>query len=92
MFLVVTAVSVVAAHTVIQIKPTVVPLHDIRRVHVFTVGIIGILIGPEGGFEEEEIRRLTEQGCRTVSLGTRILRTETAGMAVLAQILYELES
>ena len=53
---------------------------------------IGILIGPEGGFEEEEIRRLTEQGCRTVSLGTRILRTETAGMAVLAQILYELES
>ncbi|MBQ6425401.1 MAG: 16S rRNA (uracil(1498)-N(3))-methyltransferase [Clostridia bacterium] len=53
---------------------------------------IGILIGPEGGFEEDEISRLRERGSRTVSLGTRILRTETAGMAMLAQILYELES
>ena len=53
---------------------------------------IGILIGPEGGLEESEVGRLSELGCRTVSLGTRILRTETAGMAVLSQILYELES
>ncbi len=53
---------------------------------------IAILIGPEGGFEEDEIRSLAEKGFRMVSLGTRILRTETAGMAMLAQILYELES
>lgn len=53
---------------------------------------IGVLIGPEGGLEETEVRRLTDLGGKTVSLGTRILRTETAGMALLSQLLYELES
>ncbi len=52
---------------------------------------IAVIIGPEGGFSEEEIRILTEKGAVSVSLGTRILRTETAGMAMLAQILYEVE-
>ena len=52
---------------------------------------IAIVIGPEGGFSEEEIALLTEEGARAVSLGTRILRTETAGMAMTAQILYEVE-
>ena len=52
---------------------------------------MGVLIGPEGGFTPEEVARLTERGAVTVSLGARILRTETAGMAMLAQILYEVE-
>ena len=52
---------------------------------------IAIVIGPEGGFSEEEIAILTEKGAVSVSLGTRILRTETAGMAMLAQIMYEVE-
>ena len=52
---------------------------------------IAMLIGPEGGFSEEEVNRLTERGAKSVSLGKRILRTETAGMAMLAQILYEVE-
>ena len=52
---------------------------------------IAIVIGPEGGFSEEEIAILTEKGASPVSLGTRILRTETAGMAMLAQIMYEVE-
>lgn len=52
---------------------------------------IAILIGPEGGFAEEEIRLLCERGAKSVSLGSRILRTETAGMAMLAQIMYEVE-
>lgn len=52
---------------------------------------IAIVIGPEGGFSEAEIEQLTKKGARSVSLGTRILRTETAGMAMTAQILYEVE-
>ena len=52
---------------------------------------IAIVIGPEGGFSAEEIAILTEKGAVPVSLGTRILRTETAGMAMLAQIMYEVE-
>ena len=53
---------------------------------------IAILIGPEGGFSEREIEILRQKGAVSVSLGPRILRTETAGMAMLAQILYEVES
>ncbi len=52
---------------------------------------VAIVIGPEGGFSDAEIETLTEKGARSVSLGPRILRTETAGMAMLAQILYEVE-
>ena len=52
---------------------------------------IAILIGPEGGFEEGEVAALTRRGAISVSLGARILRTETAGMAMVAQILYEAE-
>ena len=52
---------------------------------------VGLLIGPEGGFAPEETARLTERGALTISLGARILRTETAGMATVAQILYEVE-
>lgn len=52
---------------------------------------IAVIIGPEGGFEQEEVAYLQKQGGIPVTLGSRILRTETAGMAVLAQILYELE-
>ena len=52
---------------------------------------IAIVIGPEGGFSDAEIETLTQKGARSVSLGTRILRTETAGMAMLAQIMYEVE-
>lgn len=52
---------------------------------------VAIIIGPEGGFSENEIGLLETKGARCVSLGPRILRTETAGMAMLAQILYEVE-
>ena len=52
---------------------------------------IALLIGPEGGLEEGEVARLTSAGAVSVSLGKRILRTETAGMAMLAQTLYEVE-
>ena len=52
---------------------------------------IALLIGPEGGLEESEIAQLVQAGAKSVSLGRRILRTETAGMAMLAQTLYEVE-
>ena len=52
---------------------------------------IAILIGPEGGFSDHEIELLKEKGAISVSLGPRILRTETAGMSMVAQIMYEVE-
>lgn len=51
---------------------------------------IGIIIGPEGGFAGEEIESLTGNMHR-ISLGRRILRTETAGIAALSMLVYELE-
>lgn len=48
-----------------------------------------IMIGPEGGFTSNEIMEAEAAGCQIVSLGKRILRTETAAMAALTCILYE---
>ena len=45
-----------------------------------------ILIGPEGGFEEAEVRLATERGALLVGLGQRLLRTETAALAALAAV------
>lgn len=53
---------------------------------------VGIFIGPEGGFEESEIQLASEHGILPVTLGKRILRTETAGMTVLSWIMYRLEA
>ena len=52
---------------------------------------IGIFIGPEGGFEESEVETLRQAGGQVITLGHRILRTETAGMATLAILMYLLE-
>lgn len=52
---------------------------------------VGIFIGPEGGFEESEVEQAREAGALPVSLGKRILRTETAGLAVLSVLMYHLE-
>lgn len=52
---------------------------------------VAVFIGPEGGFSPEEIAYATENGVNPVTLGKRILRTETAGMAVLSILMYELE-
>lgn len=52
---------------------------------------VGIFIGPEGGFEEAEVEQAMAAGASSVTLGRRILRTETAGMAVLAMLVFLLE-
>ncbi|MCI8712294.1 MAG: 16S rRNA (uracil(1498)-N(3))-methyltransferase [Ruminococcus sp.] len=52
---------------------------------------VAVFIGPEGGFEGAEIERARESGALPISLGKRILRTETAGFTVLAILMYHLE-
>lgn len=52
---------------------------------------VGIYIGPEGGFEKEEVDQALEQGAEVITLGKRILRTETAGLAALAVLMFHLE-
>lgn len=52
---------------------------------------VGIFIGPEGGFEREEVELAMEAGAYPVTLGKRILRTETAGMTMLSVLMYHLE-
>lgn len=52
---------------------------------------VAVFIGPEGGFEESEIALAGENGVESITLGKRILRTETAGMTVLAWIGYLME-
>ena len=52
---------------------------------------IAVIIGPEGGFSDEEAKAIVAGGGESVSMGKTILRTETAGMAALAMIMYELE-
>lgn len=53
---------------------------------------LGIFIGPEGGFTEEEVALSEKSGVIPVTLGKRILRTETAGMVVLSWLIYLFES
>lgn len=52
---------------------------------------VAVFIGPEGGFTKEEIELATGAGCVPVTLGHRILRTETAGIVVLSWIVYNVE-
>jgi 16S rRNA (uracil1498-N3)-methyltransferase len=53
---------------------------------------IGVIIGPEGGLSNEEVKAAQEAGGIAVSLGRRILRTETAGLVAAAAILYETDN
>lgn len=48
---------------------------------------VGVFIGPEGGFDKTEIEALLNIGAKTVSLGKRILRTETASMTALSMLM-----
>ena len=49
---------------------------------------VAVFIGPEGGFDDKEVAKAKEAGARIITLGDRILRTETAGMTVMAWIGY----
>ena len=52
---------------------------------------VAIFIGPEGGFEESEVKLATDNEVCPITLGRRILRTETAGLMILSVLVYELE-
>lgn len=53
---------------------------------------VGIYIGPEGGFEKEEVEEAVAVGAKAITLGKRILRTETAGLTTLSVLMFHLES
>ena len=59
--------------------------------NIHPIKSIAVYIGPEGGFTENEVSLAKENGIVSVTLGKRILRTETAGMSVLSMLLYEYE-
>lgn len=52
---------------------------------------IGVIIGPEGGIDYKEVEMLTKAGSKVITLGKRILRTETASVAIMSNIIYEYE-
>lgn len=67
-------------------EESLITLHDVLSVE--TPLSAAVLIGPEGGFTKEEIESASAFGFQSVSLGRRILRTETAGLAVLSILQY----
>ena len=63
-----------------------------RLIENITLGQdIAVFIGPEGGFDLDELELAKEAGCEIITLGKRILRTETAGMMLLSVLMYHLE-
>ena len=52
---------------------------------------IAVIIGPEGGIDEQEINKFISNGAKIITLGKRILRTETVALNALSVIMYELE-
>lgn len=62
----------------------------LREINKTGIKSIAVIIGPEGGFEEEEIIKLKSVGAYIVTLGPRILRTETAGLVTASILMYEL--
>jgi 16S rRNA (uracil1498-N3)-methyltransferase len=65
-----------------------VPLRERFETEAASAASILIVIGPEGGFSDAEVALAQASGALPISLGTRILRTETAALVVLAALLY----
>lgn len=59
--------------------------------HACTTESLGIFIGPEGGFESKEVEQAVAKGMEPITLGKRILRTETAGMALLSILMFQMQ-
>ena len=68
-----------------------ISLKEVLQAHKDATNI-GVMIGPEGGLSNEEVKAAREAGGIAVSLGRRILRTETAGLVAAAAILYETDN
>lgn len=64
-----------------------------RRIRELRPGqSVAVFIGPEGGFDEREIQKAEEMGYAPITLGRRILRTETAGLALLSVLMFHLDT
>jgi 16S rRNA (uracil1498-N3)-methyltransferase len=61
-----------------------------KEISDINVKSAAVIIGPEGGFEEAEIEKLKVLGAKIITLGPRILRTETAGFVAVSMLMYEL--
>ncbi len=68
-----------------------IKLKDVLRNMSKDIRNIAVIIGPEGGIDEEEATLLVNNGANQITLGKRILRTETAPVAISAMIMYELD-
>lgn len=60
-----------------------------KQQEIMRIKPVYIVIGPEGGLEEKEVMKLTEHGGIPITLGPRILRTETAGIAAIAALMFQ---
>lgn len=69
-------------HELLNFKENIEPNTEIK---------IAIVIGPEGGLEDKDVELLKHNGAKIITLGNRILRTETVALNVLSVIMYELE-
>jgi 16S rRNA (uracil1498-N3)-methyltransferase len=65
------------------------PLRDVLR-SGGNYGEVALMVGPEGGFDPEEVRRAEERGFVPITLGQRIMRTETAAILLVGILQYEL--
>ena len=82
-----------------QMELAVIPYEnykDMKETGAILAGVenkskIAVFIGPEGGFEESEIDFAMENGVKPICLGKRILRTETAGLAILSVLMFRIE-
>ena len=64
---------------------------ELKKIKEYNQKNIGIIIGPEGGLDEDAVKLLEESGAKVITLGNRILRTESVALNVLSNIMYELE-
>lgn len=70
-------------------KNTIKDLLKSKEIEEKKINKIALIIGPEGGLDVNEVKKLKENNCYIVSLGKRILRTETAPIAALSMLMYE---
>ena len=64
---------------------------ELKKLQYFEGMKIGIIVGPEGGIDKQEVAILKKAGAKVITLGRRILRTETAAIVIISNIIYEYE-
>ena len=82
-----------------DLEGTIIPYENAKGIagaratieDIKSCGSIGVLIGPEGGFSQEEVELATSAGVIPITLGNRILRTETAGLCALSILMFAIE-